>query len=713
MQTDSDRNLMAFKKLLLIQRHLNYINRFNYSVLESLAKNKNHFDLIKSFFTSEAIPNEKSYSLSNIKETDQLIPGLQALTEFLFFQKPQNFLIEYLTFSIIPSYFRFFLTNQSISQLSDFFLLIRNDPKYTDEHYDQLARVVFLTPNFLSFSELVFQPFFTLLYSNYKQNANKEETDKLLLSNFSKFKYLLPKETFVVLKLSTDIFRTLKNSFIKLALSSQKNSYLYNFFHLSQEPSEKILSILQSKIEFLINSFISIVIKNNPFFTDLNNQILSLINDFDNLNQLIIRINTTNIYNFPSTIPSINNHIPVETMTIDEIEREPHKFVKPKHFFSPVDLFENSDLDYFQEYFNPLFISSNDIQLFNFFNNELSSFQPSTEINLFFDFNGTLSNYNRIKLNMNNNLKKLLTKSNRIRLHFLRVTSLYDFLNSLYVNSSIQQGEEIIQSLLNMPVSMLMTEIDNSFHFLENAQIKHDFAIDHILPLLNHNAMLVEYQKTYFYNINDYFNLLPKKVKHLSLKKYIKHPDLFENDFQQLKRSYPKVNDTVILQKILKETKFSMSMYLKKRGNIKYQLDSYDEQMKIFFSDENNYISYIDNGFVNRSVIEFANLFPSNYYNNQIDLSDKPQIEIICNVIVEAFLEDSVLRKFRLLSLLYFMIINEFGQNNRNLILDADNATLISSLIFLKINPPKLMTNILFLEDSINNIEILFTFIMG
>lgn len=112
---------MAFKKLLLIQRHLNYINRFNYSVLESLAKNKNHFDIIKSFFTSETIPNEKSYSFSNIKETDQLIPGLQALTEFLFFQKPQNYLIEYLTFSIMPSYFKFFLTNQSISQLSDFF----------------------------------------------------------------------------------------------------------------------------------------------------------------------------------------------------------------------------------------------------------------------------------------------------------------------------------------------------------------------------------------------------------------------------------------------------------------------------------------------------------------------------------------------------------------------------------------------------------------
>lgn len=699
MQTDAERNLSAIKKLLLIQRHLKYINRFDYSILELLAKNKNHFDLIRSFLTSDVMPSKESYSFSNIKETDQTILGLKTLTDFVFSQRNSAFLINFLTFSILPSYFKFFWTKQSILHLADFFFLIRKDPTYTDEQFDMLSRVVFLSPYFLSFAELAFQPIFSSICDKFKKNANKEKVtffDVNLLSNISKFQFLLPQETFVVLKLSNDIFRTLKNSLIKPALSSKKSANLYNFFHPSQEPSEKLLLKLQSKIDPFLNYFISELIENNPFFTDLNNEILSMIQNFENLDDLICKVNDTSIYDFPPTVPTIVNHIPIDSMTYDQIEREPHKFVKPKHFFSPIELFESNDLIYFQEYFNPLFVSSNDLQFFNFFNQKSSSFHPTSETTLYFDFNGTLSNFQRIKLNINNDLKTLLLKSNQIRLYRTPVTSLHSFLNGL-------SGSYSSQSLNNMPMNSLMAEIDNSFHLLENEPIKHDFAVDYIFPLLNHNNILVDYQTMYFYDLFDYFHLLSKKVKLLSLKKYVKHPNLFLNDFEQIKQANQKINEKVILQRMLKETQFTMSMYLKERENIRQKLDSINQLMKTYFSDEYNYIPYISGGHMNRSVIEFVNSFPNNYYNNPIELPSRSQIEIICKIVIDAFLEDSLLRKHRLLSLAYFMIVNEFGQINRNEIFDADTATLVSSLILLKINPPNFMTNILFLEDSIRN----------
>lgn len=715
MQTDTDKNLLAIKKLLMIQRHLQYKDRFDYTALNSIAKTKNHYDLVRSFFTTETIASKNLYSFSNIKETDQIIPGLKSLTDFIFSKKNKNFLVDFFTFSILPSYFKFFWTSQSITQLSDFFFLIRNDPSFKDEQFDLLARVVFLSPNFLFFSELAFQPIFILFYDCSKKNfINKENILKLsdpqqnirLFESISKFKYLFPAEAFVVLKLSTNTMRTLKNSFIMLALSSKKNSYLYKLFHFSQEPSEKLLSKLQSNLDQFLQFFIENMIENNQFLAELSDQLSTMMQNFDISNQqklteLTSKVNDTNIYQFHSN-SEINNHIQIESMSSEEIEMDRYRFATPKYIFSPIEHYKIDDLKYYQEYFNPLFISSNDLNLFNFFNQKSTSFQPTNEITLFLDFNGTLSNYQRIKITMNNDLKTFLLKSKQISLYQLQVTSLYNFFTTLNgTHNPLPNFHEVIQNLCNISMNGLMTEINNSFLSLESEPIKHNFAIDHIFPILNYNDMIAERQTLYMYRVLDYFYLLSKKFKVSPLKKCINQPSIFENDYRKILYSNQKIDESAIYQRMFKEMSFTMHTYFKERENIKQNLIIYNQQMKIFFSNKNNYIGYFQEEGVNRAVIEFVDTFPNNFYNNPIVLENDPQIEIIGKIVIDAFLDDSMLRKCHLLSLMFLMICSEFRQKTGKSLMSADDATLVLSLILLKVNPPNLMSNIIFMGDSL------------
>ena len=304
------------EKLKKIKENQMIIDFFASKFKSLFINQKLHYEQIRSLFISSSQRINISHdNLSDIKNINHTVPGLKLLTDFVFSRPNSNPLIDFFTFSILPSYFKFFCSSKSISQLIDYFFLIRYDPNYTEEQYDLLARIVFVSPNFLHFSSFAFQPFLSHFIDNTKGNGiNESEINKIkrpqkyldFFSNIIRYKYLFPKETFAVLCLSTDMCRTLQNSFFKYSLHSKKASYTY-LFYLAQDPSYELLSLLKSKTDPFIGFFISEIINYNPFLSDLYEDILTKITDFENnksesLEEMEYRINDTSFYNFPLNI---------------------------------------------------------------------------------------------------------------------------------------------------------------------------------------------------------------------------------------------------------------------------------------------------------------------------------------------------------------------------------------------------------------------------
>lgn len=711
------------EKLKKIKENQMIIDFFASKFKSLFINQKLHYEQIRSLFISSSQRINISHdNLSDIKNINHTVPGLKLLTDFVFSRPNSNPLIDFFTFSILPSYFKFFCPSKSISQLIDYFFLIRYDPNYTEEQYDLLARIVFVSPNFLHFSSFAFQPFLSHFIDNTKGNGiNESEINKIkrpqkyldFFSNIIRYKYLFPKETFAVLCLSTDMCRTLQNSFFKYSLHSKKASYAYNLFYLAQDPSYELLSLLQSKTDPFIGFFISEIINYNPFLSDLYEDILTKITDFENnksesLEEMEYRINDTSFYNFPLNIENINYQSNFN-------EGEP--LLIPKPFFSPNQVFDENDISVFPEFFQPLFISSNDLSFFNFFNGKSSFFDTNSfeKITFFFDFNGTLSNYQQT--NINENILKLLpcissfdqvTSKND-----MKITSLHQYfdvlLNDKYISSN---NKEIIKTcsdnLLQLQPQNLLNLIESSLRLIESSPIRNKFAHSTIFPLLSYLNKITTYQITSVSNVILFYHIDIHKVKLFTLKDYLTHPDQFDALVSGFLNSHKKLGLSEILVsfKMVNEIGLTLKSFSKIRSMI---LSSYDQKLNDFLSVENNYMKKIDKFFDKKQVQSFLKSYvlsyQHNYFNTRSDgeLTDQ-SIKNISDLIIDTFFENSITRKSHVFSTLVDIIIYEIDRlftinNSHHISIGPEDVISTMIFIIMRINPPKLVTHLALMND--------------
>lgn len=733
-------NFNPAKKLSIMTGTLPIMEEFDKEIKELFLIQKQYYDLTRSIFlTSDQISPQNIYQCSNIKTINTIIPGIKSLTDFVFSQVKSNLLIDFLTFSILPSYFKFFLTEQSISRLIDFFLLIRNDPSYTDEQYDLLARVVFISPNFHHFMAMSYQPLFsTFIKSNNQNGINDDNISKLdniqqninFFSKLTTFQYLLPKETFAVLKLSTNMQRTLKSSLFKCAFSSEKTTYLYNIFHFSQKPSSQLLSILQSKTDVFVDLLISKSIQNNDFIDNLDNQISTILQNFDirNLNDLISRVNDTTLYNFTQQPINniINHYIDIEIYnkkgyTIPEtISKSP---------FSPPDTFQATDFKFWLEYFNPLFISSDDLNLIDFFNGKSTSFNPISDkscISFYFDFNGTLNNYENARIPIDENIKELLTKCSPLSLIKANpnIDSMHQFLqialsnidnNSMFGPSKLEH----INKMLTIPENSLVATVNSSFQSIENFQFKFDNSYPNIKPLLlYYNAITSAEISNIEINIKE-FNAID--IKKSSLKKYVKDPNLFENEFNdfQYQKGNHGISEFILLKQFIctidltmttfSETRISIENSIFSFKNKKLTLDNYDQNVSQFLSQPNNLFNMINDLFQQDGLLkffdDFLSTFQFDFFNTgQVGLPGNHESDIISLMLIDCFNENSFIRKNEIFLDLFSFLRMFFNSSDPKHDFDKDRIIMTIAAIILKINPPKLITNFALINDFDINI---------
>lgn len=363
----------------------NQLTQITEKANESFKKEKEHFEITRNLIAKslrKKTNKDQSCTLintSSIQNKTLKMPGLFDITISIlnttnslsktFKDKEkdtQQDLIDLLTFSLIPSYLNFFWVDSSIKKFVKYFTILGQNTISID-HYNQLARSVFVTPSFLLYLFYAFQPIFSKIFNCGDRNISNFIKDNFSQSNFpnsiSKYNNMIPREVFVALICSSQPSSTFLNSFLNIALSSPETMHIYNLLHFSQVPSKEFLKAVRTNIASdtnLINLIISAMTKDNIYYAQLHDYFNTIINnvklDKKYANNLISEVNDTSRFKIED-----DDDDEEYDDTLNTNQKQNEASFLGKH------LFNDSDQKYCPEIFQPFLLSSNDLSLFDFY----------------------------------------------------------------------------------------------------------------------------------------------------------------------------------------------------------------------------------------------------------------------------------------------------------------------------------------------------------
>lgn len=343
----------------------------------------------------------------NISEKKMKIPSLYELAIYVFqssaaestskkgkvkAQLPDD-KIDALTFSMLPSYFHFFWSNFSIVKFIHFFFLIsKRTSTFTDEQYDQLARVAFLTPSFRLYCEIALQPIFSKFLDAFQKSKGKQSAVEALSKQqdlyniLTHYSYLIPKAFFVVTQCSSNIVRTLYDSFFNIALQSPITAKLYGLFHFSQSPTFQFLEIMRNLLspdkgvvsaiftKMFTHSFSYQYVKHfysnfEIVYKERGEEFLAKIHKELSGSEIFHNDDDDNEDAGNYDMDSYHDGIVRDPLTAGELNQY--------QFDKITSLFDLPDLQNCPEIFQPLFLTETDLNLIKFFHKTIDTFSTA------------------------------------------------------------------------------------------------------------------------------------------------------------------------------------------------------------------------------------------------------------------------------------------------------------------------------------------------
>ncbi|KAH0789494.1 hypothetical protein GPJ56_006605 [Histomonas meleagridis] len=232
----------------------------------------------------------KSFYINKAKGKGIQLPDIYELTNDCLSQTNQysSSIRDILTFSFIPSFVDFFLTDYGCKLYIDILKRYKNDTK----KFNCLARGVFFSPFFLNFVSNVFLPILSPILDQ-REPPDQESIISALKRRWNSHLHLLHPIIRDVLNESKNPARTLSESFFEIALTIPTNSrFSYTFANVSllidffQKPTESFLQFLRNFLtykskdcvlgDFLFNERLNVKFDFEPITADLTKIFLNV-----------------------------------------------------------------------------------------------------------------------------------------------------------------------------------------------------------------------------------------------------------------------------------------------------------------------------------------------------------------------------------------------------------------------------------------------------
>ncbi|OHS99648.1 hypothetical protein TRFO_08267 [Tritrichomonas foetus] len=310
---------------------------------EMMITHKKHYLEMLDILKTSTL-NENSLTLITSgppKEMQADIPKLFELANFAF----SNNLTDFFTFSTLPSYFTFFLTEFQQQEFERFFKGLN------DDMYDLFARVAFASPFFIEFATRVFQPIFSeVIRQSVVTDPSQlvSQIQNLCLQN-GRF---LPWHVRHVIFHSNDAARTLSRSFFEVALSSPRAAQFYGLFHYSHSVTKELLTELRKYF------YISL----EKSFYGLRKSITK------NENHILLEV-------FSALVNASSSKININNSSDGAKSQNSNDFAFP--------LFDRENKEEVSLLFQPLLLSLDDLAVFDFFNQKTSTLIKIDKVSFF------------------------------------------------------------------------------------------------------------------------------------------------------------------------------------------------------------------------------------------------------------------------------------------------------------------------------------------
>lgn len=721
--------------------------------------------LSNTFCKIESIidPNQIEPSPTQSKKISILIEFALDYTEESQQQKANDlrqFFIDTLTFSIIPSYYNFFWTDYSIKSLYKMFSYVNQ--KENDEFYDNLARVAFLTPNFIRFSELCFQPAFSKILSSHVsvRNINKENLIRDIQFNIKEYQNFIPDETLVVLACSSNPLRTLVNSFFKIALSTPISSQIYGFFHYSynKKKYESFLNFLReifsskyydSYIKSIMDAITcdTVVEKSPTIFSrykEIKKMYASLFEDVDDFNEINDEVQELN--EFQLKLDDNNSQDDLGSFLLDDdegttlfrltsslFENSQNKIadlqkIEPienkYHLFSLSNIFNNKEI------FQTKLLSSIDIDYIKIASGSLKRFKLPKKIQYYNDYKSEYQN-NIIQASVSEStrigrafliapmIRHLLQRADPIPTFKSVPTNfkISDFIYSFLVKRGEISYRQEREMQFNQMISMIPSNrLDEktvksalsciSFKRMNPIRLLSNFtSIEMKLQRMNDmiDTQFSEIQVVIEANDKLYekFTALRRPIE------YIKTPSFLAEDFDSSVQKItliPDFNQTRNFPKILFASiseKVDIVTFAAQRDKTKKlprPLKEYDEKFKE--KAVQHFLDFLRDEFYSHCTnSSFSQFNEWSYLASKISSVPVEKNEIL-EILNDAFQESSLMRKVERISIAMNLFFKHLSSGfPPNKILDSDQLTPSSIALILCANPPMAITNLAYLHD--------------
>ena len=338
-KTQSELRRETSMNLIEIEIRKQIYNQLQNTYFIALSEHKNHYMIF--FLILRIFKNKDKFNLLNItsqssfEEIHTKLPTINALLDFA--ENINNsFLVDALTFLILPSYFGCFRVKFLNTKLNLFFLKIKNTEKF-----NLYARILFCSPYFIDFINEALQPVLSHFLADKSNNIQNLKTE--IISKWRFYQFLIPSYIKTILSLSLDREKTLSESFFEIALTNINEntsfSQMYGLVGLNQPiPNEKMK---------ILRDILTIQNKNNSILYDLSNLILERNDEPENFFTEEDKNNAPSLFQ-PVLLSKLESEI-IKLITQCENVNDLNNFDPNKQFINPELNQEYSLYLYFQE----------------------------------------------------------------------------------------------------------------------------------------------------------------------------------------------------------------------------------------------------------------------------------------------------------------------------------------------------------------------------
>lgn len=744
------------KSRINLKEYFALINQF-------LNQTKNASSIFK--LSSDNDPNNISFSPIQAKKITSLISYSMNYTAENQKQEKDNkeFFRDMITFSIIPSYYNFFLSEYSIKSLFKLFSFLRN--KNNDEYYDSMARVGFITPFFLNFSRLCFQPIFSELLSlNSNTKAiNKTDLIQKIQYKIKEYQNFIPDETLVVLACSSNPLRTLVNSFFAVALSTPILSQVFCFFHFTCKKFENILSFLKSifciqncdtnvkKImEAITSDTKSMNDQMNPSrYKVIINKYSNIFNDVNDFNENADEIQELNDFQYSqddsndyldSIIKENENGQADSNMESENLDRfhlsQSQELQKINPIQNKYHLLSLSDIFHTKEILQTKLLSSIDIEFIKITSGTQNFFKKPSKIEYFVDSKTDYNKYSQYNTAESTILSQAYLISPMIR-HLLqradpipifkKVPEDMSIANFLYIflvkhgdRPYLAEREIQYDQIMNLVSTFNLNQktIEDSLSFIRFKRKKSIRVLSTFTPI---EIKIIRLNQTIESPVSNLYTLCEANHKIFlqlsSTKKpaeIVKVPSLITSEFELLKQRLSEFPESKLMKfkdKIIYAIlfdKIDLETYSILRGKMKKLPHTLSEYDKIFFEKAKfKFVDFLSSSFllnISKSSQKKFNIW--RYLEQKITSIQVSRKEIV-EIFIDAFNEVSMVRKIEQITtameLFQSYLLSDLPPNEE---MGTDQLLPSTAALILQISPPMAITNLAYLHDMTNNQDI-------